>query len=298
MELDLKPIPILFHLGPLQIHTYGIGLTLTFIFGYRYFSRRLRQHGYPTEWLNGVFLWIIAAAIVGARIVHVLANIGFYLKQPVQIPQIWHGGLSSFGGLGLAVPVGFLLARRRCPTLPLGVAADLLAPVLVAAWAVGRLLGPQLMFAGGGHPTTAWYGMEYAGQVGKRVPVPILQAIECAVIYLILLWLERRVAGRGGRPVGLVAAVAVALWDISRVSDEHFFLAYPGHAGAIAVQIGAGILAVAGIVAAVVLWMRDRHRPAEAHSLPPGQPGTTGEPVASTEGIPSSALDGAAGTSP
>lgn len=263
LECDLKPIPILFHLGPLQIHTYGIGLTLTFLFGYRYYARRLRQHGYPTEWLNSAFLWIIAAAIIGARIVHVVANISFYVAQPLQIPQIWHGGLSSFGGLGLAVPVGFILARRRCPSLPLGLAADLLAPVLVAAWAVGRLLGPQLMFAGGGHPTTAWYGMYYAGQAGKRVPVPILQAIECGAIYLILLWVERRLARRGGRPVGFVAALAVALWDLSRVSDEHFFLAYPGHVGAIAVQVGAAIFAISGAVIAVVLWFRDRGSPAD-----------------------------------
>ena len=37
----VKPIPVVFHLGPLQVHTYGIGLALTFWFGYRYFAKRL-----------------------------------------------------------------------------------------------------------------------------------------------------------------------------------------------------------------------------------------------------------------
>ena len=46
----VKPIPVVFHLGPLQIHTYGVGLAVTFWFAYRYFAKRLRDHGYPDTW--------------------------------------------------------------------------------------------------------------------------------------------------------------------------------------------------------------------------------------------------------
>ncbi len=63
----MRPIPVDFHIGPLQVHTYGIGLAVTFWFGFVYFERRLRKNGYPTDWLTGVFLWIIVAAVVGAR---------------------------------------------------------------------------------------------------------------------------------------------------------------------------------------------------------------------------------------
>ena len=62
----MKPIPVVFHIGSLQIHTYGIGLALTFWFGFTYFERRLRREGYPTEWFVPVFLWIVASAVVGA----------------------------------------------------------------------------------------------------------------------------------------------------------------------------------------------------------------------------------------
>lgn len=260
----MRPIPIVFHIGPLQVHTYGIGLAVTFLFAYWYFARRLRDHGYPDRWLGDAFLWIIGMALVGARTFHVLANLSFYSGHPGEIPLVWHGGLSSFGGLAFGIPTGLYLARRRCPQLPLGVAGDLIAPVLVAGWAVGRLLGPQLMIAGGGHPTSAWYGMYYAGQVGKRVPVPLLQAAECALIFVVLLWVERVLHRRGDRPVGMLAATAVTLWDASRISDEHFFLATPGHTGAIAVQVGAAVLTGLGAVAMLVLWLRDRRRPPAA----------------------------------
>ena len=187
----MKPIPVSFHIGPLVVHTYGIGLAITFWFAYRYFDRRLRAEGYPTEWLTTAFLWIVGSAIVGARVLHVLANLSAYRSDPAGVFAVWHGGLSSFGGLLFGIPTGVILARRRCPQLPIMRALDIVAPVLMAAWGVGRLLGPQLMVAGGGHPTHAWFGMYYAGQQGKRLPVPIFQAIEDFAVYLVLIAIER-----------------------------------------------------------------------------------------------------------
>ena len=187
----MRPIPVAFHIWFLELHTYGIGLALTFWFGLRYTERRLRKAGYPWQWVTGMFVWVIVAAIVGARTFHVLSNLSYYSHQPSQVFAIWQGGLSSFGGLIFAVPVAIVSARRRCPQLPTMRFADLMAPVLMACWGLGRLLGPQLMVAGGGHPTNQWFGMYYAGQVGKRLPVPIFQSIEDFTIFGILLLVER-----------------------------------------------------------------------------------------------------------
>jgi hypothetical protein len=187
----MRPIPVAFHIWFLELHTYGIGLALTFWFGLRYTERRLRKAGYPWQWVTGMFVWVIVAAIVGARAFHVLSNLSYYSHQPSQVFAIWQGGLSSFGGLIFAVPVAIVSARRRCPQLPTMRFADLMAPVLMACWGLGRLLGPQLMVAGGGHPTNQWFGMYYAGQVGKRLPVPIFQSIEDFTIFGILLLVER-----------------------------------------------------------------------------------------------------------
>ena len=270
----MRPIPVQFHIGPLQVHTYGIGLALTFWFGFVYFERRLRKNGYPTDWLVGWFLWIVVAAVVGARAVHVLSNFTYYSHNTGEILVIWHGGLSSFGGLLFAVPTALVLARRRCPELPLGRGLDLAVPVLLACWAIGRLLGPQLMVAGGGHPTHQWFGMYYAGQVGRRLPVPIFQAIEDFCVYLILLAIERRLdrwpdgSRRTGYPPGLVLGTAMILWGIERSLDEHLWLGEDGRVGSDLVQL-AGIALVIG--GAVILlrtrtrwkdWLRTNHPPA------------------------------------
>lgn len=289
-EATLKPVPVVFHIGPLAIHTYGIGLALTFWFGYRYFARRLRAHGYPDRWLAVTFVWVIIAAIVGARAVHVIANLGSYRNDPVGIFEVWQGGLSSFGGLALALPVGFISAHRRCPSLRLGRAADLLAPALVAAWGVGRLLGPQFEYAGGGKSTNAWYGMYYAGEIGKRIPVPIFQALECFAIFLIVLRVERFVARRGG-PIGLVTWLAVGLWGLSRFFDEYFWLTHDN--GTDAVEITALVMFVFGIAVSAAMLARDRRRilvagtdldEHEAATAPPSEPldSTDGDGAEST----------------
>src|ERR1700722_18043065 len=270
----MRPIPVAFHIGPLEVHTYGIGLALTFWFGFVYFERRLRKNGYPTEWLAPVFLWIILAAVVGARAMHVLSNLSTYPQHPRDILAVWQGGLSSFGGLLLAVPVGIILTRRRCPELPLGRALDLVAPVLLAAWAMGRLLGPQLMVAGGGHPTHQWFGMYYADQVGRRLPVPLFQAAEDFTVYLVLILIERRLArwpdgsARLGYPAGTVIGTAMILWGIERSLDEHLWLGEDGRLGSLLVQIAGVLLVVGG--AAVLLRTRRRWRQWSLEHTPDG----------------------------
>lgn len=155
----MRPIPIVFHIGPLQIHTYGIGLAVTFVFAGWYLARRFRHAGHPWRWVADASFWVVGAAIVGARVVHVISEWSFYAAHPGQIVAIWNGGLSSFGGLLFGVPTGLVLLRRRCPGVSVVRGLDLAAPVLAASWVLGRLLGPQLMVAGGGRRTTAWYGM-------------------------------------------------------------------------------------------------------------------------------------------
>ncbi len=260
----MRPIPVAFHVWFLEVHTYGIGLALTFWFGLRYTERRLRKAGYPWQWVTGMFVWVIVAAIVGARALHVLSNLSFYTHNPGQVLAIWQGGLSSFGGLLFAVPVAIVSMRRRCPQLQALRFADLMAPVLMACWGIGRLLGPQLMVAGGGHPTNQWFGMYYAGQSGRRLPVPIFQAMEDFAIFGILLLVERwlrsiapaPIGSAGGPaapgstrvlpPAGIVLGVGMVLWGIERFLDEHLWLGEDGHLGSLLVQIAGIALSVVG----------------------------------------------------
>ena len=281
----MRPIPIAFHIWFLEVHTYGIGLALSFWFGLRFTERRLRQQGYPTNWVTSMFVWVIVAAIGGARAMHVLSHLSYYTAHPSQVFAIWQGGLSSFGGLILAVPVAIVISRRRCPELPTLRFADLMAPVLMACWGMGRLLGPQLMVNGGGHPTNQWFGMYYAGSHPdlKVIPVPIFQAMEDFAIFGILLLVERwlrtkapTIAADGSvleaaaaplPPAGVVLGVGMFLWGIERFLDEHLLLGEDGHLGSLLVQIAGISLSIAGLVL-VITRIGPFRRWSESHPEP------------------------------
>jgi hypothetical protein len=233
---------------------------------------------------------VIVAAIVGARAMQVLSHLSYYTAQPSQIIAVWQGGLSSFGGLIAAVPVAIVSSRRRCPELPSLRFADLMAPVLMACWGMGRLLGPQLMVAGGGARTGAWYGMAYAGEVGRRVPVPIFQAIGDFAIFGILLLLERRLRDSGPRvasdgsaltaataplpPSGIVIGVGMVLWGIERYLDEAIWLhGQDGALGSFLVELAGIGLVVAGVAllaARLGPYRRWRHSRPDPVATPSG----------------------------
>jgi phosphatidylglycerol---prolipoprotein diacylglyceryl transferase len=310
----MRPIPVAFHIWFLEVHTYGIGLALTFWFGLRYTERRLRDRDYPSDWVTGMFVWVIVAAIVGARAMHVLSHLSFYTAHPSQVFAIWQGGLSSFGGLILAVPVAIFYQRRRCPQLPTVRFADLMAPVLMACWGMGRLLGPQLMVNGGGHPTNQWFGMYYAGNNPhqKVLPVPLFQAAEDFAIFGILLLVERRlrkqtpvVATDGSSipinraplpPAGIVLGVGMVLWGIERFLDEHLWLGEDGHLGSLLVQTAGIALAVIGLVLlATRVGPYRRWRDSTPEPLPPPTEAdaSSADAVPVDEGLPAPATSGA-----
>ncbi len=225
----------------------GLGLAATVAY-YDAKARLEKAHVRTAQfWLFST--GIILAGLVGARLAHLATNWSFYNHHPGQWFALWNGGLASFGGIALAIPVGILMQRRLWPSLSSLAFLDRLIPALLLGWALGRFLGPQFMYAGGGHLTHQWFGFYYHGQVGKRVPVPILQGLEDTAIWLGALGLEVR-----SRRVGLVSGVALVLWGLVRSADEYFLLGQNSHSGSIGVQIAGVILSLVG----VALLLRSR----------------------------------------
>jgi hypothetical protein len=96
------------------------------------------------------------------------------------------------------------------------------------------------------------------------VPVPVFQALEDALVWAVLIVLERALARRaGGRgsdgadeaPTGTVLGVAMVLWGVERAVDEKLWLAQPGQLGDVLVEV-AGLVLVAGGIALLVLSRR------------------------------------------
>jgi phosphatidylglycerol:prolipoprotein diacylglycerol transferase len=179
----------------------------------------------------------------------VATNWDYYQDHLSSLAAVWQGGLASFGGIALALPVALFLARRWWPDVSLLAFVDVLVPSIVAGWAIGRALGPQFMYAGGGHITEQWFGLPYAGQAGRRVPVPLIQALEDGLLWFGLIRLERR-APQAGR----LTSYAMIIWGVVRFIDEHWLLGEQGHAGSLGVQLASIVLVIGGLG----LWIKSR----------------------------------------
>jgi phosphatidylglycerol---prolipoprotein diacylglyceryl transferase len=238
-------VPTSFHLGPLVFHTYGFGLAIAAYVCYLYARKRLAKSDFDVRPFGKYAFSLIVAGLIGARLANIATNWGYYADHPARWIAVWQGGLASFGGIALALPVGLILQRRWWPSSSLASFTDALVPALIVGWALGRVLGPQFMVNGGGHLTHQWFGIHYHGQVGKRVPVPLIQGFEDTMLWLAILAIEH---WRPHRRVGVVTGVAMTIWGVVRSTDERLLLGQESHSGSLGVQIAGLVLALGGAV--------------------------------------------------
>jgi phosphatidylglycerol:prolipoprotein diacylglycerol transferase len=128
---------ILLNLGPFTIYSYGALLALAFIVGTYLAERRARKQGFPKDTIVDLSLWMLISSIAGARFLFVGINWEYYSRNIGEIFKIWEGGLVYYGGLvlGFWVTVYYLKNKK----LPLWKIADILAPSLALAEAIGRI---------------------------------------------------------------------------------------------------------------------------------------------------------------
>ena len=126
----------------LTIRWYGLMFAIGFLVGYEIVSRIFKHEGAPEKWLGSLFIYVVVATILGARLGHVFFyDWAYYSQHPGEILRIWEGGLASHGGTAgillavwifsrlvtkrpmlwtldrLVVPVGFVAALIRIGNL-------------------------------------------------------------------------------------------------------------------------------------------------------------------------------------
>jgi phosphatidylglycerol:prolipoprotein diacylglycerol transferase len=135
IRIDWNPVG---HLGPVPINWYGLGWAAAFLAGRWLVLRWAARTRLPRERLEELLMWIFVASFAGARLYFVAQNDPwFYITHPWRIAAVWEGGLAFFGGLFGAIVASVLYTRRA--GLPFGRVADLVAPAIPIAGAIGRI---------------------------------------------------------------------------------------------------------------------------------------------------------------
>jgi phosphatidylglycerol:prolipoprotein diacylglycerol transferase len=137
-------------------------------------SLRARKENIAPEIIINLSFIVLVSGIAGARLFYIFENINYYLKNPLEIIMLSHGGLSWFGGLILAICFGILYLRNK--KLPVYKTFDFIAPFVALAQAIGRM-GCLLN------------GCCYGRTI---IPIQVYASLILVLIFIILRFLQER----------------------------------------------------------------------------------------------------------
>lgn len=133
--------------GPITVRWYGLMFAIGFYVGYEIVSRIFKHEGAPERWLGSLFIYVVVATIVGARLGHVFFYDWSYYKDHLgDIVKIWEGGLASHGGTAGIMLAVWLYSRYVTKRGMLWTFDRLVVPVgLVAALIrLGNLMNHEI----------------------------------------------------------------------------------------------------------------------------------------------------------
>jgi len=260
--------PVLFHAGPFTLHTYGLLVSTGVLFGLWLARTQAESAGLDPDRVWNLGIYMVLAALVGAKLWLVLADWGYYADHPREIfsfSTLLSGG-TYYGGFLSAALVAALYARHfHLKFLPL-------ADVYVAPLALGHAIGRLGCLSAGccyGQPKSLPWGVVFKDSyahflVGTplRIRLHPTQLYEAATEFLIfayLLYLRRR-----QHFTGELFAVYALLYGITRGTIE-FFRGDPDRT-----LLAGGAFSLMQVVSVALIllgaWLLVRGRPVKARA--------------------------------
>jgi len=220
--------PVIFSIGPLAVHWYGLGYVVGIMFAWWYGKKLLRNHRLwannqppmKPEALDDFVIWAALGVVLGGRIGYVLFyNFSYYLSNPLAIPAVWDGGMSFHGGiLGTTVAM-ILFARSR--GIKVWSMFDVIAagvPVGLGVVRVANFINSELW---GRVSDVPWAFYFPNGGPEPRHPSQLYEAfLEGFVLFFVLLLLVW--VGKKLKAPGFIAGTFVLGYGLSRIIVEFF----------------------------------------------------------------------------
>ena len=178
--------PVAFRIGPKLIYWYGVFVAVGFVVGIAVAGRLLRREGLPAAAAGDIGVWALVGGMLGGRLLYVLTEWDYYVRNPLEIPRIDHGGLVYLGGLAGGILGIYLYVRRQ--SLSAWPVLDAFSPALALGHAFGRV-GCLLRGCCYGTPTRLPWGVWLGGEL--RHPTPLYAAAMNALLALALVGFYR-----------------------------------------------------------------------------------------------------------
>ena len=174
-----------FSLGPITVFWYGIFFALAILAGLNFMKWVYRVEGKNEEDLDSMFLYIVIAIVVGARLGHVLFyDPSYYFTNPMKILAVWEGGLASHGG-GLGVIIATYIYQKKYNVSFLWMLDRLAISTALFGFFVrmGNFMNSEII----GIPTNVPWAIIFSRIDGlPRHPVQLYEAFSYLIVFIIL----------------------------------------------------------------------------------------------------------------
>lgn len=132
--------PVIFAIGPVSLHWYGLMYLIGFVFA-MWLAMRRASHpasGWKKNEVESLLYTCFLGVFLGGRIGYVLFyNLPTFLQDPLYLFKIWDGGMSFHGGLIGVLCAMYWFARRS--KRHFFQVADFVAPLVPFGLGAGRL---------------------------------------------------------------------------------------------------------------------------------------------------------------
>ncbi len=181
--------PVLFQLGPLKVHWYGLMYLIGFALAWWLALRRGKYSNpiFTEAQISDIIFYSAIGVVVGGRLGYVLFyNLPTYIDTPSLIFQVWKGGMSFHGGfIGVLIAMWLYAGKINVRFFEL---TDFIAPLVplgLLAGRIGNFINGELW----GRPTDLPWGMIFPHVDNiPRHPSQLYQALLEGLVLFIILW--------------------------------------------------------------------------------------------------------------
>jgi phosphatidylglycerol:prolipoprotein diacylglycerol transferase len=237
-SIEIGIDPDIVSIGSYDLSWHGLFVVLAVIVGVGWPAYWAKRAGIPRDTVYSVALWAVPGGIVGARLVHVLDDLDHYINNPGQVFDFWEGGVSVYGAIlgGIITALIYIygailggiitaLIYIKLKELPFNRLADLTAPGLLLAQAVGRV-GCTINGDAYGTPTSLPWGFIYThpGTFAERGvaghPAPVYEILWDLLAFAVVWRLRDRLKPEGSLLLFYLALYSFGRFFISFVREE------------------------------------------------------------------------------
>jgi phosphatidylglycerol---prolipoprotein diacylglyceryl transferase len=153
--------PVFAKLGSITVYSYGVMVALGFGIATFLIYKHAARLRLNKDKIVDMMVVILVSGIIGARLLYILINLGYYFSRPFEIFDLSKGGLVWYGGFAVGLIVAILYIRIN--KMDFWLIMDLIVPYVALAQAFGRI---------GCFLNGCCYGVEAPGSCAMAVTFP------------------------------------------------------------------------------------------------------------------------------